>query len=395
MLKNIFCPNCGAAQMSFFYKLNRIPVNSVILMRSCEEACNLQIGDVTLGFCSTCGFISNTAFDSALLEYSTEYESTQSFSPTFNAFHHELATHFIDRYELRDKDIIEIGCGQGEFLTLICNLGRNRGIGFDPAYREHDSKDHINSQIRFIADYYSEKYASVRADFICCKMTLEHIFETKTFISMIRRSIGDQSDTVVFFQVPDATRIIQELAFWDIHYEHCSYFTPVSLSFLFQNCGFEVLDLWRAYDDQYLIIEAIPTEGKITPVRNQERNLERLKADVDYFESHSLQKIKRWRNELIQIKANGERTVIWGSSSKTTAFLSTLGIKNEIDYVVDINPYRQETYMPQTGQKIVAPKFLKEYRPDVIIVISPVYLNEIQKELERLGVNAKLVTPQQ
>ena len=68
---------------------------------------------------------------------------------------------------------------------------------------------------------------------------------------------------------------------------------------------------------------------------------------------------------------------------------------NEIDYVVDINPYRQDTYMPKTGQKIVAPKFLKEYRPDVIIVISPVYLNEIKKDLEQMGVKAKVVTPQQ
>jgi hypothetical protein len=87
--------------------------------------------------------------------------------------------------------------------------------------------------------------------------------------------------------------------------------------------------------------------------------------------------------------------VIWGSGSKTTAFLSNLRIMDEIDYVVDINSYRQETYMPGAGQKIMAPEFLKDYKPDVIIVMNPIYLDEIQKDLKRLGVKARLVTPQQ
>ena len=32
-------------------------------------------------------------------------------------------------------------------------------------------------------------------------------------------------NTVVFFQVPNARYVFGDLAFWDIYYEHCSYFT--------------------------------------------------------------------------------------------------------------------------------------------------------------------------
>jgi len=61
-------------------------------------------------------------------------EETQGFSPFFRAWHEGLAQRLIDRYSLRAKKIIEIGCGKGEFLALLCDLGHNRGIGFDPAY---------------------------------------------------------------------------------------------------------------------------------------------------------------------------------------------------------------------------------------------------------------------
>ena len=39
----------------------------------------------------------------------------------------------IRRYDLRGKEVIEIGCGKGEFLSLLCEVGDNRGVGFDPA----------------------------------------------------------------------------------------------------------------------------------------------------------------------------------------------------------------------------------------------------------------------
>ena len=57
-------------------------------------------------------------------EYSGRYESTQGYSPTFNAFHERLAQDMIDRFDLHGKEIIEIGCGNGEFLVLLCELGR-------------------------------------------------------------------------------------------------------------------------------------------------------------------------------------------------------------------------------------------------------------------------------
>jgi hypothetical protein len=73
------------------------------------------------------------------------------------------------------------------------------------------------------------------------------------------------------------------------------------------------------------------------------------------------------------------------------AFLTTLGIRDEVQHVVDINPFRQGMYMPGTGQRIVAPESLREHRPDVVIVMNPIYEAEIRQDLDRMGLAPDLL----
>lgn len=392
MSNNYVCPGCDAAEMSVFYDLKQVPVHSVLLLPSREEALSYPKGDIALGFCRVCGFISNVAFDPDMHEYSSNYEATQGFSSTFNIFHRRLAMRLIERYDLHGKQIIEIGCGQGEFLSLLCELGGNYGVGFDPAYvSERDHRKALD-RVTFIKDFYSEKYANYQGDFVCCKMTLEHIQLVADFVSTVRRSIGDRSGVIVFFQVPDVTRILRELAFWDIYYEHCSYFSLGSLARLFRRCGFDVVDLVKDYDDQYLMIEARPGNGEVELLLGQEDDLEALKRDVAYFGRNYRKKLRAWRRDLQEIRQRGQRVVIWGGGSKGVAFLTTLKTQDEIEYVVDINPHKQGTYMAGTGQKIVAPGFLRTYKPDVVVVMNPIYSDEIQRSLNVMGITAELVT---
>jgi hypothetical protein len=384
------CPNCGVVGKSVFYELRGVPAHSVLLLQTREQALAYPKGDIALAFCESCGFISNADFDPSLHEYSAKYEATQAFSPTFNAFARRLATHLVEQYDLRGKEIIEIGCGQGEFLTMLCELGDNRGTGFDPAYDGRISESDAQRRITFIKDFYSEKYAGHRCDFLCCRMTLEHIQDTARFVRAVRLSLGDQSETIVFFQVPDVTRILRELAFWDIYYEHCSYFGAGSLARLFRRCGFDVLELTKDYDDQYLMIEARPGDGKGGAVLAAEDDLEELGQDVAYFADNCSSRLEAWKSELRENHQSGRRTVLWGAGSKGVAFLTTLDIRNEIEYAVDINPYKHGTYMAGTGQQIVAPEFLQEYRPDVVIVMNPIYCNEIQRTLNHMGIRVEL-----
>ena len=387
------CPNCRSLGLVSFYESNRVPVHSVLLHRSRAEAIEYPRGDISLGFCKVCGFITNVEFDPGLQNYLTHnYEATQAFSDTFNSFHQNLALRLISQYKLHGKKIIEIGCGQGEFLDLLCNLGENHGIGFDPAYRDGQARNPENGRVVIVKDYYSEKYASqYHADFICCKMTLEHIHDPYKLVSLLSSSTRNLPDTIIFFQVPNAQLILRDLAFWDIYYEHCSYFSLGSLSYLFQSCGFEVMNTSIEYDDQYLTIEARPrkTQGGYTP--KNEDYLPVLEQDLSFFQANYQETISTWRQRILKLSKSGKKVVLWGGGSKAVAFLHTLQLHKEIEFVIDINPNKNGTFIAGTGQKIVSPAHLNLYKPDMVIVMNPVYKAEVQRILGKMEIFPEVV----
>ena len=392
------CPSCGQVGMSVFYEVESVPVNSVLLVDSRQEALDFQRGDIRLAVCPACGFIANIAFDEALTQYSARYEATQGYSPTFNNFHRALAQDLIDRYDLRGKDVIEIGCDKGDFITMLAEMGDNRGVGFDPAYVPGRHPSPAADRLTFIADFYGEKYTDYHADLICCKMTLEHIPNVGEFIATVRRSIGDRPDTVVFFQIPNARYVLCDVAFWDIYYEHCSYFTKGSLARLFRRAGFAVRDLWTAYDDQYLMIEAYPagepgSKGAGEQALAGEESPAETLDMVHYFVEHYTARREQWRSALADWRARGKRVVLWGGGSKGVAFLTTLQqSRDDIAYAVDINPIKHGTFMAGTGQEIISPESLKIYRPDVVIIMNPVYRDEVTADLTALGLSPQIET---
>ena len=384
------CFNCGGDNLSLFYDVQNIPVHSCLLMTDKDEALKYPKGDLRLGYCQNCGFIENVLFDPDKHEYSSRYEETQGFSPRFQEFAKSLASRLIEQYNLRDKHILEIGCGKGEFLVLLCEMGGNKGTGIDPGYIPERTQSDAASRITFIRDFYSEKYSHLTADFVLCRHTLEHIQPTQDFLRMVRRSIGDRHETIVSFELPDVSRVLKEQAFWDIYYEHCSYFTLGSLERLFRSCGFEVLNSEKDFDDQYLLIEARPIPETNGVVSQDTNDLQELTQDVMAFKDTLPKKMEDWKETLRQLRSQGKRAVLWGSGSKAVAYLTTMGIGEEIEYVVDINPYKHGKFLAGTGHEIVPPTFLQKYRPDVVIAMNAIYCDEIQKDLNKMGISAEL-----
>jgi len=384
------CPNCGSVGLSVFYEVRNVPVHSCLMLSSAEDALDFPSEDVVLGFCDQCGFITNTEFDPKWSAYAPNYEDQQSFSPTFNRFSKELAEHLIEKYDLHNKSIVEIGCSKGDFLYLLCELGNNRGIGIDPSAVPGRVESSAADRVTLIQDYYSEKYSDQVGDFICCRHTLEHIQPTEEFVSIVRRSIGDR-DVPVVFEIPDTVRVLEEAAFEDIYYEHCSYFTPGSLARLFRKCGFEIVDLYRAYGDQYLLIDARPVAIPSEDVHELEDSAEEIAQSVQTYIDKIYPKLEAWRTRLNEAQQQGKKTVVWGSGSKCVAFLTTLDTIDKIQYVVDINPHRHGKFIPGVGKQIMSPEFLKEYQPDQVIVMNEIYCDEIGTMLKDMGVETELI----
>jgi SAM-dependent methyltransferase len=377
----MICPNCrSVGRSSPFYEVPGVPTNSCLLVEDRGRALAFPTGDIVLTLCEECGFIFNAAWDSERTIYSDQYEETQGFSPTFNAFNHAIAAELVESYDVRGKTVLEIGCGKGEFLSLICELGGNRGIGYDPSFvpaRQRSEQD-----VRFVREFFTDQTNEVAPDLLCCKMTLEHIGQKNQFLASVR-AVATHKNSVVFFQVPDVERILKEGAFWDVYYEHCSYFSATSLKRVFNGTGFAVQRVWTGYDDQYLMIVTSPAEHRFDERSGDAEGVAAIIGMSASFAAAAARSRAAWLGRIRNWAAAGQRTVLWGSGSKAVAFLTTLGLHDEIEHVVDINPYRVGKFLPGTGQKIVAPAFLRDYRPDKVIIMNPVYRDEVERELAR------------
>ncbi|MEQ8536342.1 MAG: class I SAM-dependent methyltransferase [Coleofasciculus sp. D1-CHI-01] len=385
------CPICASPHQILFFEMLAVPVYCNLLWSDKQAAQNCAKADIKLTFCPSCGFIYNVAFDPTKLGYSQDYENSLHYSRRFQNYAESLAQQLVERHNLYNKDIIEIGCGKGDFLIELCQRGNNRGVGFDPSYVPLSEHNSLNNQVQFVQDLYSDKYNTYQADFICCRHTLEHISNPADLLQPLRQAIGDRLNTVVFFEVPNALETFQHLAVWDIIYEHCCYFVPTSLAQAFAKYGLKVDDIRETFAGQFLCLEALPINDTSPDTAPNPDDVEALRADIAAFTEKFQTKVETWQQTLAKISQAGQTAVVWGAGSKGVTFLNLLKLRDEIEYIVDINPRKQGMYVAGTGQKIVPPEFLRDYQPDVVIVMNPIYEGEIRKMVADWGLTPELM----
>ena len=387
------CPICDASQLQIFFRLKNIPLYCNVIHTTQESAINTDRADIDLAFCQNCGHVFNSTFDEARLDYDVSYENALGFSPRFLEYAQQQTSYLIDKYNLQDKTIIDIGCGQGDFLKMICHGNNNKGIGFDPSFRTENGDADLGDHIKIYQDYYSEQYARYSADLICSRQVLEHIYQPQEFITMIRNSIGARLQTNLFLEVPNVLYTLRDMGIWDLIYEHFSYYNAHSLRYLLTKQGFVVHDISETYVGQYLTAEAVPVNGQAGGSAKNDEELHYIQGLVNQFSAAYDEKKKNWAMQLKQFASEGQRTVIWGSGSKGVTFLNALAIRKDITHVVDINPRKQDKYVAGTGQRIVPPSFLNELKPDNILVMNAIYLDEIKQTIDdlQLKVNYHLV----
>jgi 2-polyprenyl-3-methyl-5-hydroxy-6-metoxy-1,4-benzoquinol methylase len=385
------CPCCGSNVTQTFYRVRSIPVHSCVLLDSVEKARAFPRRDLELAYCSSCGFIFNHMFDEAVMAYSPNFEESQHFSNTFNAFARKLASQIASKCNVAGKHVLEIGCGKGEFLRELCRVGGATGLGIDPGYREDNGRGEGGDEVQFVVDAFSPKYQQLQADVVLCRHTLEHIAPVAEFVRSIRAMIGAHDGARVVFETPDAKRVLEEGAFWDIYYEHCSYFSPGTHARLFRQERFDVTELALVYDGQYIVQYARPAPSRTQEHLLLERDLAEVQALAKSFPDRVERVLSYWRTRVRTAWNGGRRIVIWGGGSKGVAFLTTLGFNKEIAAAVDVNPYKQGKFVPGTGHPVIAPTALVNDPPDLVIVMNPIYIDEITAILRTLRLEPEIV----
>lgn len=384
------CPVCDRGELSAFFEVTGVPVFCNVLHETRAAAVDAPRGDVRLGFCAACGMIFNTAFDPARVEYAPGYENSLHVSPRFQAFATELARRLVDEHDLRDADLLEIGGGRGEFLELLCAAGGNRGVVYDPSAPEESgaSPGRPVRPVRIVRQALAPDLPDVRADLVCSRHVLEHLPDPRGFVATIARFLARHDGCRLYLEVPSGLWTLRDMGIWDIIYEHCSYFTPWTLRELLAAEGLADVEVREAFGGQFLSAE--------TPARasaRREATLDPPSATarlVREFSARFAERVQFWSAKLDESGLRGQRLAVWGVGSKGVTFLNTVAQAGAVVSAIDVSPRKQGRFLPGTGQRVMPPADAIEQAVDEVVVMNPIYLDEVRSTLDELGYRGRV-----
>ena len=378
------CPICSRICSIEFVNRSSVPLLQNRVWSDAKSAREAPRGALAMRACHSCGFVWNESFDSSISIYDSAYDNDQMQSSHFQEHADAMAQTIISRLSSRSLNLVEVGCGQGLFISRLVNEGEKRFAslsGFDPAWRGHPVPG-----VRMHGCYFGPQALPLlqgSADIVVSRHTIEHVPDPLTFLRTIRESMSMDREARLFLETPDLEWILRNFQFQDFFYEHCSLFTPKSIRFALESAGFEVVETSRVFGGQYLWTEAKPSTV-LASVESLERDPCSPMADVLSYRQREAEIVDYWR-KFIEERSPDRNIWIWGASSKGVTFALLVDPDGQrLKGAIDINQNKADRFMPITGLRVASPDVLRG--GEIVIIMNPNYKAEITRNIECMGI---------
>jgi SAM-dependent methyltransferase len=337
------------------YHISGLPILQNCVFNNREEATSCKTADVRLSQNINTGIVHNVNFDPSLITYDKNYQNEQAFSPRFKSHLQEVAN--LLQQQFMDMAILEIGCGKGFFLEYLSNLNfKIKGI--DPSYEGTNpniTKNHFTPEL------------NLRGQAIVLRHVLEHIDEPIKFLHNILEANNRHGK--IYIEVPCLDWICTNQAWFDIFYEHVNYFRLSDFETMFS----KIYDMGHLFNGQYIYIIADLSSINRPPFKD----IVQVNFPAEIFpQINKLQSLYGKNSD-----HKRRQKIIWGASSKGVIF-SILMQRNDItlDFAVDINPAKQQKFLPVSGLAINSPEESQKLinKDAVIFVMNSNYLAEVK-----------------
>ncbi len=333
----------------FLYQQTDFPVLQNRVYDTAEEARNCAKGDIEIVEDQQTGLIYNAAFRPELIAYDSIYNNEQGLSHQFREHLEQVAELLEDA--LGRENLIEVGCGKGFFLEMLLKRGADV-TGFDPTYE--------GSNPRIVKKYFEPGVINA-ANGLILRHVLEHLPNPVDFLFRLKKANGGKG--LIYIEVPCFEWICQKRAWFDIFYEHVNYFRLSDFDRMFGR----IIKSGRFFGNQYLYVIA-DLETLCEP-SFEENDASSFPSDflADFFTE------EQNRTE--------HPVCVWGGASKGVIFsLLRERIGLPVDIVIDVNPAKQNKYLPGTGLLVQSPETALVGLPAdaLIYVMNSNYLEEIK-----------------
>lgn len=382
------CPGCGNESLSMPFQLPRQPVILNYRFKDRAAAARVRRGDVTLRQCRQCGLVFNATFDLKAVPYDENYENRQSHSSAFQLHLEKLAREIVRRNQLHAGRILEVGCGKGDFLRLLCAGAGATGEGYDTSYEPPEQPEPTG--LAFHRRYVGAADITAPFDAVICRHVIEHVPEIGEFLRELHALAVAAGNPVVVLETPRFEWIVEQTSLWDIFYEHCNYFPMTTLAHLCRLAGFRVVRHRRVFGAQYQVLELRVAQPRAAGVRSLKAPgvpaVARLSAFTQRAQRHLSVLARRFSTA-----AAGRGWAVWGAGAKGVALVNYL-VRDRPSCVIDSNPAKQGGILPGTRIPIVSPEDARLLRLGLIVIANPNYDREIKAVLRHCGYSGRILT---
>lgn len=337
--------------------------------------------------CSRCGLVQ---FDCQPVDYYRDVIRAGGFSATMVRLRKRQYHHLIETYGLEGKRFIEVGCGQGEFLSV---LGQFPVQAYGIEHKEDLVKLARKQGLKVWQGFPDSEWDSLECpdessapyDVFLSFNFLEHQPDPGVMLRCIYRNLAE--DGMGLITVPSLEYILEHDGYYELIRDHLAYYTFESLEYVLEQNGFRVLEREMVNRDTLSVIVKKKSEMAVEPKEAVKPvDVSGLKASYGF--------INKEINELLdKLHQKGKKLAVWGASHQGFTLAATTRLGDKACYMIDSAPFKQGRFAPASHIPIVSPEYYHSHPVDVILIAAPGYTDEIAGIIkEQYGSDVEVLT---
>jgi len=288
--------------------------------------------------------------------------------------------------------VVEIASNDGYLLRNFVAAGVPV-LGVEPAANIaiHAEEIGVPTDVAFFGASTARrlKLAGQMADLLIGNNVFAHVPDLNDFVEGM--AILLKPDGVISLEFPHLLQLLENTQFDTIYHEHFSYISLYTTERIFARYGLKVFDVEElsTHGGSLRILGSHASSGAhpegpgLAKVRADE-HAARL-DDAAGYEGFA-PKVEKIRSDLLaflrQARAEGRKVVGYGAAAKGNTLLNYCGVtRDELIYVADLSPHKQDKILPGSHIPVVAPAELERTRPDYVLILPWNLRDEIVADL--------------
>ncbi|HEY2463459.1 MAG TPA: class I SAM-dependent methyltransferase [Steroidobacteraceae bacterium] len=301
--------------------------------------------------------------------------------------------------------VVELASNDGYLLKNFLEMGIPV-LGIDPSDTVAAAAAKIG--VPTLVEFFGEKVArdlaaeGRQADLIVGNNVLAHVPQLNDFVAGLSLLLRPNGNITIEF--PHLLELMQHVEFDTIYHEHYSYFSVYAIEQVFAPHGLRLYDVERlpTHGGSLRIFAAhaarkdLKDSAALREVRAQEgaAGLAEL-ATYSRFSKRVEECRDSLREFLAAAKREGKGVAAYGAAAKGNTLLNFCAVTpQDIAFVADRNPHKQNKFLPGTHIPVVSPEELMRARPDYVLILPWNLRDEIQQQLKDIKTwGGRFVTP--